>query len=593
MKCGFCGNELEKGSEICPNCGMIISLGDEKSDSEDKVVESVYNVFKSGVSNEKNNAGAKAQELEADPTEEKVEFVMSLPEFDEAAEPIKNDDSNTDSASSVYPAEESEDSAIEEVADEIDTSLPQMEDIPLPETLMGERITEDVYSNASNATAVKDEASDEVQPEIEEAPIENEDVPAEEKVDSTEKDEEKLDIRVPESNYIYADYEDYPKNESDEEKQEKSERQEQAKKNLDKISPDEKKKAPKKKGKKKNKNNIDGIKIEAVLGVAIVIIAVLFGCAYAAKKNIIPTVGEFFAPKETTTSAETTTTSPDESSTKETTTKETTTKETTVEESTKESTTKETTTKETTTKESTTKESTTKPSTTKPSTTKPTTTKPSTTKPSTTKPSTTKPSTTKPTTTKPSTTKPTTTKPSTTKPTTTKPSTTKDPYGINNVAVQKPSSYLSKSYTAYVSAEGVNLRSKPSTSGAKILSLSKGADVKVLAKQSGFYYIYSNRYGVYGWASASYIVNERPTSNSTVVSGTVTPDKKYDTAEIKYTTNGLNVRKGPGTSYGIVGLVPISYPVKVIGYKSGVSGWVYVQDLTYGYTGWVSSAYLK
>lgn len=585
MKCGFCGNELEKGSEICPNCGMIISLGDEKSDSEDKVVESVYNVFKSGVSNDKNNADTKAQELEADPTEEKVEFVMSLPEFDEAAEPIKNDDSNTEGDSSVYPAEKSEDSANEETADEIDTSLPQMEDIPLPETLMGERITGDVYSNVSSDTTIEDKASDEVQPETEEATSENEDVPAEEKVNSTEKDEEKLDIRVPESNYIYSDYEDYPKSESDEEKQERSERQEQAKKNLDKISPDEKKKAPKKKGKKKNKNNIDGIKIEAVLGVAIVIIAVLFGCAYAAKKNLIPTIGELFAPKETTTSAETTTTSPDEDSTKETTTKETTTKETT---------TKETTTEETTTEKTTTASST-KPtddqgavSTTKPSTTKPTTTKPSTTKPTTTKPTTTKPSTTKPTTTKP-----TTTKPTTTKPTTTKPSTTKDPYGINNVAVQKPSSYLSKSYTAYVSAEGVNLRSKPSSSSAKILSLSKGADVKVLAKQNGFYYIYSNRYGVYGWASASYIVNERPTSNSTVVSGTVTPDKKYDTAEIKYTTNGLNVRKGPGTSYGIVGLIPISYPVKVIGYKSGVSGWVYVQDLTYGYTGWVSSAYLK
>lgn len=590
MKCGFCGNELEKGSEICPNCGMIISLGDEKSDSEDKVVESVYNVFKSGVSNDKNNADTKAQELEADPTEEKVEFVMSLPEFDEAAEPIKNDDSNTEGDSSVYPAEKSEDSANEETADEIDTSLPQMEDIPLPETLMGERITGDVYSNVSSDTTIEDKASDEVQPETEEATSENEDVPAEEKVNSTEKDEEKLDIRVPESNYIYSDYEDYPKSESDEEKQERSERQEQAKKNLDKISPDEKKKAPKKKGKKKNKNNIDGIKIEAVLGVAIVIIAVLFGCAYAAKKNLIPTIGELFAPKETTTSAETTTTSPDEDSTKETTTKETTTKETT---------TKETTTEETTTEKTTTASST-KPtddqgavSTTKPSTTKPTTTKPTTTKPTTTKPSTTKPTTTKPSTTKPTTTKPTTTKPTTTKPTTTKPSTTKDPYGINNVAVQKPSSYLSKSYTAYVSAEGVNLRSKPSSSSAKILSLSKGADVKVLAKQNGFYYIYSNRYGVYGWASASYIVNERPTSNSTVVSGTVTPDKKYDTAEIKYTTNGLNVRKGPGTSYGIVGLIPISYPVKVIGYKSGVSGWVYVQDLTYGYTGWVSSAYLK
>ena len=29
MKCGFCGSELENGAQFCPNCGMIISLGDE------------------------------------------------------------------------------------------------------------------------------------------------------------------------------------------------------------------------------------------------------------------------------------------------------------------------------------------------------------------------------------------------------------------------------------------------------------------------------------------------------------------------------------------------------------------------------------
>lgn len=634
MKCGFCGNELEKGSEICPNCGMIISLGDENEGTQDKVVESVYNVFKSNVTNEKKDNTEKAQELEADPTEEKVEFIMSLPEFDEAAEPIKGDEATVDAAPEVYPAEEDSDSNIDKAEEnEIDISLPEMEDIPLPETLMGDRITGEIYSNTpvesqdipKEAEKAEEAPTEEKAEAIEEAPTQSEEAVEEatqevtkEAIeeadgDSTEEKEEKLGIRVPESNYIYAEYDDYVKNESDEEKQEKSERQQQAKKNLDKISPDEKKKVNKGvKRKKKNKNNIDGIKIEAVLAVAIVIIAVLFGCAYAAKKNMIPTIGELFAHKETTESVDMTDESTEaptkdltedstEDSTEEAT--EDSTKESKTEESTKESTTKESTTKPTTTEStkptdnsgvvSTTKPTTTKPSTTKPTTTKPSTTKPSTTKPSTTKPSTTKPNTTKPNTTKPSTTKPSTTKPNTTKPTTTKPSTTKDPYGINNVKVQKPSSYLSKSYTAYVTAEGVILRNKPSSSSEKILCLSKGADVKVLAKQGSFYYIYSNRYGVYGWVSTGYIANERPTANSSVVNGTVSPDKKYDTAQIKYTTNGLNVRKGPGTNYGIIGLVPISYPVKVIGYKSGVSGWVYVVDLTYGYTGWVSTAYLK
>lgn len=573
MKCGFCGNELEKGSEICPNCGMIISLGDENDSADDKVVESVYNVFKSNVENEKSTK-EKAQELEADPTEEKVEFVMSLPEFDEAAEPIKNDEDISDTPD-VNPAEKvSDEPSQEDMQAEFDASLPQMEDIPLPETLMGDRITGDIYSSTADEANSEPEKVEKVALDEADSEDESQFEVVEPDSDSAEEKEEKLDIRVPESNYIYADYDDYAKDESDEEKQEKSEKAQKAKENLDKISPDEKKK-PVAKKKKKNKNNIDGIKIEAVLAVAIVIIAVIFGCAYAAKKNIIPVIGDFFNQKETTTAANTS------SSEDETTTTEEAAEETTTEEATEETTTKPTT--EESTKETTTKETTTKPTTSE--TTKKTTEQQVV--------PTTKPSTTKPSTTKPSTTKPSTTKPSTTKPSTTKPTTTKNPYGINNVAAQKPSSYLSKSYTAYVSAEGVILRSAPSSKGVKILCLSKGADVKVLAKQNGFYYIYSNRYGVYGWISASYILNERPTTNAVTVSGTVTPDKKYDTAEIKYTTNGLNVRKGPGTSYGIVGLVPISYPVKVIGYKSGVSGWVYVEDLTYGYTGWVSTAYLK
>ena len=51
----------------------------------------MVNVFKSNIEKEKKEAPVQtAKELEIDPTEEKVEFVMSLPEFDEyIAEPIK------------------------------------------------------------------------------------------------------------------------------------------------------------------------------------------------------------------------------------------------------------------------------------------------------------------------------------------------------------------------------------------------------------------------------------------------------------------------------------------------------------------------
>ncbi len=556
MKCGFCGNELENGAQFCPNCGMIISLGEENESAQenDAVVESVYNVFKSNIEKEAKAPAVNptAQELDIDPTEEKVEFVMSLPEFEDyIAEPIKAPEAEEKAEE---PAEEAvEEAPREEVAEEAVEVADSADEYPAEEEM------EDIYSYSSEEIKEQEEA------------------------------QEKLDIRVPEIDVIYEGPEKAPEPiavpktapKNDELRQKK-----QAKENLEKISPD--KKENKKKPAKEKKKGIDGIKIESVLGIAVAVVLVLFACVYAVKNDKIPVLGELFGNESTTES-----TLPTDDSTSQEDTTESTTESTTEEptEDTTESTTEEPTTEPSTveTTESTTEtttETTTKVTTTKPTTTKPTTTKPATT----TRPSTTRPVvTTRPaTTTKPVV----TTKPNTTKPVTTKPTTT-DKFGINDVTVKKPASYLAKSYTAYVTAEGVNLRSKPTTQSDRVLYLSKGADVVVLAKENGFFYIKSNRYGVYGWVSASYIANERPQSQSVVQTGTVTPDKKYATAEIKYTTNGLNVRKGPSTSYDIVGLVPISYPVKVIGYKSGVSGWVYVQDTTYGYTGWVSTAYLK
>ncbi len=614
MKCGFCGNELENGAQFCPNCGMIISLGEENEATQenDAVVESVYNVFKSNIDKEKKKAATTetAKELEADPTEEKVEFVMSLPEFEDyVAEPIKAPEHIELPDHSV----KHEEAKVEEVQEEI----PE-ETVEETAQEVSEEAEAPAEETAEEVTVAADEETNEEETAEDIYSYSSEDIKAQEEAEEAET--EPLDIRVPEMNVIYAGPEKAPElievNKTAP-KNEELRKKKQAKENLEKISPD--KKEAKQKPKKAKKKGVDGIKIEGVLGIAVAVVLVLFACVYAVKNNKIPVLGQLFGNDTTTTESTSTTEAewtesrPEEfigengkkiykdkdgnyyyydndgkvhpyvvPGTEDSTSEEDTT-ESTTEEDTTESTTEETTTEPAT-------EPTTKPTTTKPTTTKPTTTK----APTTTKPTTTKaPTTTRPTTTKPViTTKPATTKPATTKPATTKPTTT-DKFGINDVTVKKPASYLSKSYTGYVTAEGVNLRSKPSASSDRVLYLSKGADVVVLAKENGFFYIKSNRYGVYGWVSSSYVSDTRPQSEAVVQKGTVTPDKKYATAEIKYTTNGLNVRKGPATTYDVVGLVPISYPVKVIGYKSGVSGWVYVQDTTYGYTGWVSTAYLK
>lgn len=242
----------------------------------------------------------------------------------------------------------------------------------------------------------------------------------------------------------------------------------------------------------------------------------------------------------------------------------------------------------------------------KPVTTAPTTkapTQPSTTaQPSTTKPAVTSPSTTAaPTTAKPTTGAAPSTKPSATtsatKPQSTATSTTADPYGFNFAPVQKPNKYVSETYKVYVTANALSLRSKPTTDSERIVFLPVGTSCTVYgAKENGFLYVRSDRYGVYGWVSTEYVSTSRQESTSTtVVPNLVEPDKKYEKAQVKYVTDaaGLRLRKGPSTSYDVITCIDKGFPVKVIGYSTTVSGWVYVLDTTHGVYGWVSSAYIK
>ncbi len=509
MKCSYCGNELEKGADFCPGCGMILGINEPAKDKEAeteepefKVPEYIPNVFQAA-DTEEEEAVVPALEFEGDGKEEVVPVTENIPEY---------------------------------VSDIPDYEKLEFEDISSGKPVEDE---EDAEEHPDAVAAVDTDFFEEelTAPEYIPAP----DMPS----------EDELDIRIPEKDTVYPEYEKY--------------KNDQAEKEIDVVAEDEYEEIEVDElyvepGKKKNK----GLAVFLVIAV----ICVLIGGVYAVK-NIVPTMGgkdtttteaqqtgDTTEPEEDTTEAEEDTTESEEETTEgeeDTTLSGAVSEDETTDEVTEDE--EETTTEEVMEYE----EPTTVPSTTKPVTT----TRPSATKPVT------------------------TTRPSTTKPTTT------DPYGINDVEVKKPAKY-GKTYTLYCTAEGVILRNAPSKSSERVLYLSKGADLTVYAKENGYYYVRSNRYGVYGWVSASYASDGRPEAETTkVYKNTVTPDKKYSDAKVKYTTNGLNLRKGPGTDYDVITLIPKNYPVKVIGCKSGVSGWVYVTDTTYGYSGWVSSAYIK
>ena len=575
MKCTYCGHELSEGSEFCENCGMI--LGFNSDDAHDKKSESAPepeytpNVFMAIDLPEEDDTDAAAMELPVSDSEETVTVTENIPEFVSAPEESVNEEADVDSAEE---SDNSEDEPTIEIA-EGEFEIPEYK--PLPDVVITAKKSSDKvrvepvkkakkkleYKETYNIESIplKEETESEMKEPQEiysDAAETVAEEPIAEVVEKQEAAEETAEVVEPLEEiaevHEETDEEDLPINifediSSGDEVPEVEEYED--------ITPDYEEVILEKRGKK-------GGKGLAVAVVVVVLCAIAVG-AYALR-DVIPVLApteESTLPSQTTDVKETT----DVPSTEET----------TEEESTENITTEEATTEETTTEEVTTENVTDE--------------EPSSNNIVVTKPTTTKPTTTKPTTTKPTTTKPTTTKPTTTKPTTTKPTTT-DPYGINNVSVKKPTSFI-KSYTAYATAEGINLRSGPATSYDRVLYLSKGADLKVLAKENGFLYVYSNRYGVYGWVSASYVSESRPEAeNSTVHTGTVAPDVTTKTKTM-YTTYSLNIRKGPSTKYQSVQVIPTGYPVKVTGYKSGVSGWVYVTDLTYGVSGWVSSDYLK
>lgn len=120
--------------------------------------------------------------------------------------------------------------------------------------------------------------------------------------------------------------------------------------------------------------------------------------------------------------------------------------------------------------------------------------------------------------------------------------------------------------TMYVSTPaGLNVRSGAGTSYSKITALSYGTQVVVRQESNGWSRIDQ------GWVSSAYLSENNPTTVSTTT--------KY----VKVNTS-LNVRRGAGTNYGIVGSLYNGAQVTVYEERNG---WSRIGD-----SRWVSSQYL-
>lgn len=97
----------------------------------------------------------------------------------------------------------------------------------------------------------------------------------------------------------------------------------------------------------------------------------------------------------------------------------------------------------------------------------------------------------------------------------------------------------------YYATTGLNVRSGPGTKYSKVGELEKGQQVTCTGKSGNWYKLLTTD-GSAAYASASYLKLYKTSSSTSVKEDTTAACSYY------YATTGLNVRKGPGTSYRVI-----------------------------------------
>lgn len=156
----------------------------------------------------------------------------------------------------------------------------------------------------------------------------------------------------------------------------------------------------------------------------------------------------------------------------------------------------------------------------------------------------------------------------------------------NNNSTSNGTSNSSSKKTGTVTTSILNVRKGAGTNHAKIGTLKSGNKVTIQETKNGWHKVKLSN-GTVGWVSAEYIKvsTSSNTSNNTSSSNQTNVSNKIGTVN----TSSLNVRKGAGTNYSIVGSVKSGQKVGIL---STSNGW-YNVVLPSGSKGWVSSKYIK
>ncbi|MGC4191532.1 MAG: SH3 domain-containing protein [Thermomicrobiales bacterium] len=130
-----------------------------------------------------------------------------------------------------------------------------------------------------------------------------------------------------------------------------------------------------------------------------------------------------------------------------------------------------------------------------------------------------------------------------------------------------------------VTTDDLNLRSGPGTANGVLTVIPRGQTVTITGQETGgFVPMTWDAYS--GWVSTAYL---------STGAAPVTPTPTAPPTRTATTTDDLNLRSGPGTSNGVVAVIPAGTAITVTGQASG--GFVPVS--WNGRTGWASQDYLR
>ena len=140
--------------------------------------------------------------------------------------------------------------------------------------------------------------------------------------------------------------------------------------------------------------------------------------------------------------------------------------------------------------------------------------------------------------------------------------------------------------------DGLNVRSGPSTDHVIVASIAGGSTTRydILGKDAATATWYQIRFSdtVTGWVHSGYVQTD---GDLTELTATWNPPQLNLLAT---TTDGLNVRSGPGTAHGKVGFIPGGTATRyaILGKDAATATWYQIQ-FSSTVTGWVSANYIQ